>query len=140
MVTIPTVLYSGQTYTTGGRSGAVRSHDGKLDVRLSPPGAPGEGTNPEQLLAAGWSSSLIGTLRHASQAHRIPFPSDAAIAAEVSLAHGALGFFLQARFEVSLPGMDPEIALMLIDAAKENCPYSKAMRSNISIAITLAGN
>jgi Ohr subfamily peroxiredoxin len=137
MVTIPKVLYTGRTYTKGGREGSARSHDGRLDIRLSPPGAPGGGTNPEQLLGAGWSSSLIGALRHASHARRIPFPSGAAIAAEVSLIHGEQGFFLQVRFDISLPGVQPEIAYLLVDAAQENCPYSKATRGNVAVAVNL---
>lgn len=140
MVTIPKVLYTGQTHTTGGRDGEARSPDGRLDVKLSPPGAPGNGTNPEQLLGAGWSASFIGALRHAAQARRIPFPMDAAIAAEVSLIHGAQGFFLQVQFNLSLPGVEPQIAHMLVAAAQENCPYSKAMHGNVGITITLGGD
>lgn len=53
---IDTVLYTGKTHTTGGRDGQARSTDGRLDIKLSPPGSSGAGTNPEQLLAAGWSA------------------------------------------------------------------------------------
>lgn len=139
MVTIPKVLYTGNIHATGGREGLARSDDGNLDVRLSPPGAPGRGTNPEQLLGAGWSSSFIGALHHASHARRIPFPPGAAIAAEVSLIHGERGFFLQVRFDISLPGVETDIGHLLVDAARENCPFSKAMRGNVTLTVNLSG-
>jgi Ohr subfamily peroxiredoxin len=137
MNTIDQVIYTGKTHTTGGREGAARSDDGRLDIRLSPPGAPGTGTNPEQLFAAGWSACFIGALRHASHARKIDFPADAAVSAEVDLGHGEQGFFLQARLAVSLPGLEPDIAQLLIDAAHQTCPYSKATRGNIEVSLAL---
>jgi lipoyl-dependent peroxiredoxin len=138
MITIRKILHSGRTYTTGGRDGIAHSDDGRLDVKLSPPGAPGDGTNPEQLFAACWSACFIGALRHAAHARKIGFPADASVVAEVDLGHGVQGFFLQARLTVSLPELDPHIAQLLIDAAHQNCPYSKATRGNIDVAIGLA--
>lgn len=137
MIKIEKVLYAGHTYTTGGREGTGRSHDGRLDLKLSPPGAPGTGTNPEQLFAVGWSACFIGSLRHACNARKISFPADTSVDAQVDLGHGEQGFFLQARLAVSLPGLEPDIAQQLIDAAHQNCPYSKATRGNINVAITL---
>lgn len=137
MITIEKVLHTGRTRTHGGREGSARSDDGRLAVRLSPPGTPGAGTNPEQLLAAAWSACFIGTLRQAANARRIDFPADAGIATEVDLAHGQNGFFLRVRFAVSLPGLDADIAQALIDAAHRNCPYSKATRGNIDVATEL---
>lgn len=138
MITVRKILHSGKTCTTGGRDGAARSDDGRLDIRLSPPGAPGTGTNPEQLFAACWSACFIGALRHASLARKIEFPSDASVIAEVDLGHGEQGFFLQARLVVSLPRLDPEVAQAVVEAAHQNCPYSKATRGNIDVAISLA--
>lgn len=136
--TVRKILHSGKTTTTGGRDGASRSDDGRLDVKLSPPGAPGTGTNPEQLFAACWSACFIGALRHAAHARKIEFPADAAVAAEVDLGHGEQGFFLQARMLVSLPALAPDVAQLLIDAAHQNCPYSKATRGNIDVVISVA--
>lgn len=138
MISIEKVLYTSHTYTTGGREGAGRSLDGRLDLKLSPPGAPGNGTNPEQLLAVGWSACFLGSLRHACNARKIGFPADATVDAQIDLVHGEQGFFLQARLAVSLPEIAPDIAQQLIDAAHQNCPYSKATRSNIDVSLTLA--
>jgi len=138
MITVRKILHSGRTYTTGGRDGVARSDDGRLDVRFSPPGAPGSGTNPEQLFAACWSACFIGALRHAALARKVGFPADAAVTAEVDLGHGEQGFFLQASLAVSLPGLDPELARSLIEAAHRNCPYSKATRGNIDVVVALA--
>jgi len=138
MINIEKTLYTAQTCTTGGREGTARSHDGRLDLRLSPPGAPGTGTNPEQLFAVCWSACFLGSLRHACNARRIGFPANAGVEAQVDLVHSEHGFFLQARLAVSLPEIEPEVARQLIEAAHQNCPYSKATRSNINVSITLA--
>lgn len=138
MPSIEKVLHTGRTLTRGGRDGRARSDDGYLDIRLSPPGTVVAGTNPEQLLAAAWSACFIGTLRQAANARRVAFPSDVAVATEVDLGHAQNGFFLRVRFAVSLPGIDPDVAQQLIEAAHRNCPYSKAMRGNVDVATELA--
>lgn len=138
MIKVEKVLYTGHTHTTGGRDGAGRSLDGRLQLKLTPPGAPGDGTNPEQLFAVGWSACFIGALRHACNARKIGFPSETAVDAQVDLVHGEQGFFLQARLEVSLPGLEADVAQQLIDAAHQNCPYSKATRGNLGVSIRLA--
>ena len=132
------VLYTAKTHTTGGReSGASRSSDGHLDVRLAPPGSARTGTNPEQLFAAGWSACFEGAIGLAARKRRVAVPEDLAIDAEVDLNLGPDGYFLSARLNVSLPGMDPEVARALVDEAHETCPYSKATRGNIEVAIYL---
>lgn len=136
MINIEKILYSAHTHTTGGREGRGHSQDGRLDLKLSPPGAPGTGTNPEQLFAVGWSACFIGALRHACNARKIGFPADTAVDAQVDLGHGEQGFFLQARLAVSLPGLETDVAQQLIEAAHQNCPYSKATRGNIDVTIT----
>ncbi|MCX4221397.1 MULTISPECIES: organic hydroperoxide resistance protein [Pseudomonas] len=138
MIDIEKTLYSAHTHTTGGREGTGRSQDGRLDLKLSPPGAPGSGTNPEQLFAVCWSACFLGSLRHACNARKIGFPATAGVDAQIDLVHGEQGFFLQARLAVSLPEIEPEVAQQLIDAAHQNCPYSKATRNNIKVSITLA--
>ncbi|UDI95117.1 organic hydroperoxide resistance protein [Pseudomonas sp. IAC-BECa141] len=138
MIDIEKTLYSAHTHTTGGREGTGRSQDGRLDLKLSPPGAPGSGTNPEQLFAVCWSACFLGSLRHACNARKIGFPATAGVDAQIDLVHGEQGFLLQARLAVSLPEIEPEVAQQLIDAAHQNCPYSKATRNNIKVSITLA--
>ncbi len=137
MSNIDTVLYTGRTHTTGGRDGAARSEDARLDIKLSPPGSQGAGTNPEQLFAAGWSACFIGAMGIAARSLKIALPADTAVDAEVDLGTGEGGYFLQARLNVSLPGLDRETARALTDAAHQTCPYSKATRGNIDVEINL---
>ena len=138
MPRIQQVLYTGKTHTTGGRSGESRSDDGRLNLALTPPGAAGSGTNPEQLFAAGWSACFIGAMGLAAKARQVALPADTAVDAEVDLGTGDGGYFLQARLRVSLPGLDRAVAHEIIDTAHETCPYSKASRGNIDVSITLA--
>ncbi|MHC8411797.1 organic hydroperoxide resistance protein [Pseudomonas sp. Hz4] len=134
---IDTVLYTGKTHTTGGRNGESQSDDGRLDVKLSAPGSSGSGTNPEQLLAAGWSACFIGAIGKAAAALKVTLPTDVAVDAEVDLGKTEDAFFLQARLNVSLPGLDPAVARAVVDGAHQRCPYSKATRGNIDVTINL---
>jgi lipoyl-dependent peroxiredoxin len=134
---IDKVLYTAQTHTTGGREGAAQSSDGRLDVKLSPPGSAGNGTNPEQMFAAGWSACFIGAMGRAASNLKVKLPADVAVDAEVDLGTTNGDFFLQARLNVSLPGLAPDVARQIVDAAHQICPYSKATRGNINVAINL---
>jgi lipoyl-dependent peroxiredoxin len=136
MSRIEKVLYTGQTHTTGGRNGASRSSDGNLDIQLSPPGT-GTGTNPEQLFAAGWSACFIGAMNRAAAAQKVVLPKDLAVDAEVDLGTTGNDYFLQARLNVSLPGLAPEVARAVVDGAHKLCPYSKATRGNIDVTINV---
>jgi osmotically inducible protein OsmC len=131
------LLYTGRTHTTGGRDGASRSSDGRLDIKLSLPGSAGLGTNPEQLFAAGWSACFEGAMSIAARKMQIILPPDLAIDAEVDLNIADGDYFLRARLNVHLPGMERDVAQELADAAHETCPYSKAIRSNIDVEINL---
>ncbi|HVI56869.1 MAG TPA: organic hydroperoxide resistance protein [Luteibacter sp.] len=137
MSRIQNVLYTGKTRTTGGRDGESRSADGRLAIKLSPPGTAGEGTNPEQLLAAGWSACFIGAMGLAARARHVALPRDTEVNAEVDLGTSGDEYFLQARLNVSLPGLDRDVAQSLVDAAHRTCPYSKALHGNIDIVTTL---
>jgi lipoyl-dependent peroxiredoxin len=129
------VLYTGKTHTSGGRDGASRSSDGRLDVRLSSPGTPGSGTNPEQLFAAGWSACFIGALKAEAAKMNLAVPADLVIDAEVDLGVTDDAYGLAARLNVTLPGVEREVAQRLVDAAHQTCPYSRATRGNIDVAI-----
>ena len=131
------LLYTARTHTTGGRDGQSRSSDGRLDVKLSTPGTAGNGTNPEQLFAAGWSACFEGAMARAAQELKITPVADVAIDAEVDLNFGESGFFLKARLNVHVPGVEREVAQQLVDTAHQICPYSKATRGNIDVAINL---
>jgi osmotically inducible protein OsmC len=131
------VLYTAKTHTTGGRDGASRSSDGRLDIKLSTPGTSGTGTNPEQLLAAGWSACFIGAIGLAARKLKVALPADLAVDTEVDLAHTDGAYYLQARLNVSLPGVSGETAQVLVDTAHQTCPYSKALHGNIDIVTNL---
>lgn len=132
------VLYTGKTHTTsGGRDGTAQSSDGRLDIKLSSPGSAGAGTNPEQLFAAGWSACFIGAMGLAAGKLKIKLPADLSVDAEVDLCNADGAYFLQARLNVSVPGLDRDVVQALVDAAHETCPYSKATRGNIDVVITL---
>ncbi|CAG9179293.1 organic hydroperoxide resistance protein [Cupriavidus respiraculi] len=136
MTRIDNVLYTGRTHTAGaGRDGTARSDDGRLDIQLSSPGSAGKGTNPEQLLGAGWSACFLGAIRIAAGERRVAVPPEAAVDAEIDLGTTDGAYFLQARLHVSLPGVDRAVARELVDTAHQICPYSKATRGNIDVAI-----
>ncbi len=130
-------LYTAKVRTTGGREGASRSADGRLDIRLSTLGGPGSGTNPEQLFAAGWSACFEGAMAIAARKMNVSLPAELAIDAEVDLNIADGAYFLRARLNVSVPGLDRDVARALIDAAHQTCPYSKATRGNIEVEINL---
>lgn len=133
------ILYTGKTRTTGGRNGESRSSDGRLDIKLSRPGSDGAGTNPEQLFAAGWSACFIGAMEKAAQNIGVRLPADASVDTEVDLGNSPeTGYFLRARLNVSLPGLDRAVAQTIADLAHQICPYSKATRGNIDVTITAA--
>jgi Ohr subfamily peroxiredoxin len=137
MATLDKVLYTAKTHTTGGRDGAARTSDGRLDVKLATPGTAGVGTNPEQLFAAGWSACFLSAIGLVASQKKIALPADRAIDAEVDLGTNEGGFALRARLNVSLPGLDRAVAQDLVNAAHQTCPYSKATRGNIDVAINL---
>jgi lipoyl-dependent peroxiredoxin len=137
MSQIATVFYTAKTHTVGGREkGVSRSSDGRLDVRLSAPGSARIGTNPEQLFAAGWSASFESAIALAARKRQITLPADLSIDAEVDLMTDG-NYFLCARLNVALAGLNRDIAQALVDEAHEICPYSKATRGNVDLAIKL---
>jgi len=131
---IEKVLYTAKAHTTGGRDGgASRTSDGRLDVKLSVPGTPGTGTNPEQLFAVGWSACLLSAIKIVAGRMKVRLPADLAIDTEVDLGTTGDGYLLQARLNVNLPGVEREIAKGLVDGAHQECPYSKATHGNINV-------
>ena len=128
------VLYTGKTLTVGGRDGGSSvSSDGQLNIKLATPGTAQQGTNPEQLFAAGWSACFIGALKISAAQRKIRFPEKASVNAEVDLVLTGDQYSLRARLHVNLPGLDNDTAHALVAAAHNTCPYSKAIRGNIDI-------
>jgi lipoyl-dependent peroxiredoxin len=134
---IEKVVYTGKTHTTGGRTGRSRSSDDRLAIDLSAPGSNGAGTNPEQLFAAGWSACFLGAIGKAAQQAKVTVPVGAAVDAEVDLGLTGDAYFLAARLNVSLPGVDREVAKSLVHAAHQICPYSKMSRGNIDVELNV---
>jgi lipoyl-dependent peroxiredoxin len=137
MTHLEKVLYTAKAHTTGGRDGSSRTDDGRLDIKFSPPGMGGSGTNPEQLFAAGYSACFIGAMKAVAGRTKLTLPTDLAVDAEVDLGPTAGGYGIAARLNVSLPGMERAAAQALLDAAHKVCPYSNATRGNIDVKITL---
>ena len=138
MASLDKVLYTAHAHTTGGRDGASRTDDGRLDVKLSAPGTSGTGTNPEQLFAAGYSACFIGALKAVGGMQKIAIPQDVAVDAEVDLGPITGGYGIAVRLTVHLPGMERAAAQALVDTAHKVCPYSNATRGNIDVTLTLA--
>ena len=132
------LLYTAKAHTTGGREGgASRTSDGRLDVKLSVPGGPGNGTNPEQLFAVGWSACFLSAIKLVASKMKVRLPADPVVDPEVDLLRGDDGFFLKARLNVSLPGLERQVAETILEGAHQTCPYSKATRGNIDVRINL---
>ncbi|WP_313535559.1 organic hydroperoxide resistance protein [Sphingomonas sp.] len=137
------VKYTTKATATGGRDGSARSEDGVLDVKLSTPkelgGAGGEGSNPEQLFAAGYSACFIGALKAVGAGMKIKVPAETTVTATVGIGpRSEGGFGITADLLVNLPGLDREEAQKLVDAAHQVCPYSNATRGNVDVGLTLA--
>jgi Ohr subfamily peroxiredoxin len=106
-------------------------------VKLTVPGTPGNGTNPEQLFAVGWSACFLSATKLVASKMKVKLPDDVAVDPEIDLCTASDGYFLKARLNVSLPGLERQVAQSILDGAHQTCPYSKATRGNIDVAINL---
>jgi Ohr subfamily peroxiredoxin len=132
------VLYTAQATSTGdGRNGHVVSSDQRLDLDLALPpemGGSGNGTNPEQLFAAGYAACFHSALRIVARRARVD-PGDSTVSAEVGIGPEGEAFGLVVTLIVSIPGLEREQARELAEAAHQVCPYSRATRGNISVEL-----
>lgn len=135
-------LYTATATATGGRDGRATSADGHLDVRLSTPrelgGQAGDGTNPEQMFAAGYSACFIGALKFTAAQQKQHLPADTAVTGKVGIGQIPGGFGLEVELNVSLPGLDQTVAEQLVEAAHHVCPYSNATRGNIDVRLSVS--
>ena len=135
------VLYTAHATATGGRDGRSISSDKVLDVKLSTPkelgGAGGDGTNPEQLFAAGYSACFIGATKFVAGQQKLALPADFSITANVGIGQIPGGFGIEVELQISLPGLDRAVAQDLIEKAHHVCPYSNATRGNVDVVLTL---
>ena len=138
---IEKALYTATATATGGREGSAKSSDGVLDVKLSTPkelgGAGGNGTNPEQLFAAGYSACFLGALKFVAGQEKVTLPADASITGKVGIGQIPGGFGIEAELNISLPGVDKAVAQDLVNKAHQVCPYSNATRDNINVTLNL---
>lgn len=132
------VIYTAHAISTGGRAGTVKTDDGKIDFALSSPGSNGEGTNPEQLFAAGYSACFGGAVQYLAKQKGIDV-GDVTIACDVSLHKAEDGFSLSAVMDVHLPDLAADEARELVQDTHAFCPYSKATRGNIDVTLKLNG-
>lgn len=136
-------LYKATATTTGGRDGRSISSDNRLDVALSTPkelgGAGGEGTNPEQLFAAGYSACFIGALKLVASQQKVKLPADLTVTATIGIGPNTKGegFSISADMEVNLPGVEKAVAEQLVETAHTVCPYSNATRGNIDVTFDI---
>ncbi|HSI82905.1 MAG: organic hydroperoxide resistance protein [Candidatus Methylacidiphilales bacterium] len=141
MTTLDKVLYTAHATATGGRDGKALSSDGVLDIKLTTPkelgGAGGEGTNPEQLFAAGYSACFLGAIKFVGHKEKISVPADLKIEGSVGIGPVSTGFAIQVELKISLPGMEQEAAEALVQKAHIVCPYSNATRGNIKVDLVV---
>jgi Ohr subfamily peroxiredoxin len=132
MTSTAKVLFTGRTHTTSGRDGASRSSDGFVDVKLPQPHPAAE-----QLFASAWSACYLGAIELAAAQRKIKLPASSAVDTEIDLNREGDSFFLRARLNVSVPGLDREVVQTLAEAAHGICPYSKAVHGNIEVSTNI---
>ena len=138
-----TPLYTAHASAQGGREGVAASNDGKLEARLSTPkelgGAGGEGTNPEQLFAAGYSACFLGALKFVASQNKVALPAETSVEASVGIGKrdDGAGFGLVVELKASLPGLSQDQATDLLHKADVVCPYSHAIRGNVQVTLTV---
>jgi osmotically inducible protein OsmC len=140
MQALEKVVYTAHATATGGRDGRATSNDNKLDAALSVPkemGGKGEGTNPEQLFAAGYSACFLGAMGFVAGQQKKPLPAGTKIDGEVDIGPIPNAFGIAVRLSITLPGMERDAAEALVAAAHQVCPYSNATRGNISVTLTV---
>ena len=135
------IAYKAKATATGGREGSAKSDDGKLSVKLSTPkelgGAGGEGTNPEQMFAAGYAACFIGATKHVAGTENIALPDDFSVTGEVGIGPTEGGFAIDVELSINLPGIERDVAQNLIEKAHQVCPYSNATRGGVDVRLVL---
>jgi Ohr subfamily peroxiredoxin len=145
MIELSKVLYTARATAEGGRRGRTATDDGRIDLVLVPPpalGGPedGEGTNPEQLFAAGYAACFHSALTLVARRMKLD-AEGSTVTAEVGIGPGVgvLGWAIQVALTVALPAVqDREQAQALVDTAHHVCPYSNATRGNVEVTLALA--
>ncbi|KQZ72288.1 organic hydroperoxide resistance protein [Rhodanobacter sp. Root561] len=141
-MSIEKVLYRSKATATGGRDGRATSSDNVLDVKLTTPkelgGAGGDGTNPEQLFAAGYSACFLGAMKFVAGQQKLQLPADTQVTGQVGIGPIPTGFGIEVELTITIPGMPRAEAEALVQKAHIVCPYSNATRNNIDVTLTIA--
>jgi len=141
-MTIEKVLYVANASATGGRDGRAVTSDNQLDVKLTTPtelgGSGGEGSNPEQLFACGYSACFLGALKFVAAKNKVALPHEVSVSASVGIGAIPTGFGIEVALTVAVPGMPNDQAQSLVDQAHIVCPYSNATRGNIDVQVVVA--
>ncbi|MGM4869998.1 Ohr family peroxiredoxin [Bradyrhizobium sp. 956_D2_N1_5] len=132
MTTAAKLLFTGTTHVTSGPDGAAHAKDGSLDIKLAQPHPAAE-----NLFAAAWSACYLGAIGLAAAQRKVKLPSEPSVDTTIDLSNANGAYFLRARLDVSVPGVDRSVAQELIEAAHGICPYSKAVHGNIEVTTTL---
>ena len=138
---IEKVVYTAKAHSTGGREGKSATSEGNIQVKLTTPkemgGAGGDGTNPEQLFAMGYSACFLGAMKFVASQDKIKLPDDVQVEGTVGIGAIPTGFGIEVELKISVPGMDKNQVRSLVDKAHIVCPYSNATRGNIQVALTV---
>jgi Ohr subfamily peroxiredoxin len=137
------IIYTTKATATGGRVGSAQTEDGAFKVTLDKPkemGGKGEGVNPEQLFACGYSACFLGALKHVAGQEKVSVPDDATVSATVGIGprEDGTGFGLDVALELHIPGMDKAQAEALMNKAHIVCPYSDFSRGNVTVRLAVA--
>lgn len=140
-MTVENILYTAHAEATGGREGSAKSSDGRLTIKLSTPkelgGSGGDGTNPEQLFAAGYSACFLGALKLVAGKERVQLPDETHVSGSVGIGPIPTGFGIAVELKISAPGVDHAKLQDLVQKANVVCPYSNATRNNIKVKLTV---
>lgn len=135
------VVYTAHATATGGRDGRAKTSTGSLDVALAKPkemGGTGNGNNPEELFAAGYSACFLGAMKFVAGNLKLPVPAEATVTAHVGIGpRSEGGFGLTVALDIAMPGADKATAQKIVDEAHQVCPYSNATRGNIDVKLTV---
>ena len=136
---IEKVIYQAKAKSSGGREGKSATTEGNIQVKLTTPkemgGAGGDGTNPEQLFAMGYSACFLGAMKFVAMQDKIKLPEDVNVEGTVGIGAIPSGFGIEVELKISVPGMDKKEVHALVDKAHIVCPYSNATRGNIQVAL-----
>ena len=138
------ILYTAHGSATGGREGQAATDTGNVKLVLNTPkelgGGGGEGTNPEQLFAMGYSACFLGALKFVAGKEKVKIPEDARVSADIGIGprDDGQGFGITAKLTISVPGLDKATVEDLVAKAHVVCPYSEATRKNLDVRLSVA--